>query len=1115
MAISRIKTDGIQDDAVTQPKVSDNITLDGTEFVRVPAGTTAQRPSSAAGGQLRFNTDIGTLEQYNTVTNAWQAIDSPPIITAVTLSGSLSAADLAGGETVTITGSNFKTGATVTIGTTAASSVTINSTTQITITLPAKTAGDYDVKVTNTNGLAATSTNAISYNGVPAFSTAAGNVGSIPNAAAMSTITIVAAEPDSGTLAYSVTSGALPTGVSLGSANGQITGTPTGVTSDTTFNFTVTATDDENQTSSRAFNLIVLRQVFNYSIPFSSMWRNGNGQYLEFTPPSGASAGRLKWTTSLWIKKSRQETRVQLFSAHNASSGAQEDIRINSADAIRWYSHNSNGSAADSDLRTKAKLRSTTDWYHIVCVKDATLADQTARHKIYINGELQAFDASYIDYPTQNYESYIGNGQGSLRFQVGAVQNGQHFAGYMAEFHHVSGAALLPTSFGTNYRGAWIPKQYDTNDAAYGSNGFYLNFADNSAYGNDVSGNNNDLTATNFVTASRKTDTPTKNFTVLDDNRNANGCSLYDGNLASSKSAARYFAMAGTTMSAKDGTAGSRKWYFEVNCATYSSGGMAIGHAPSSEHQNPDVDSDLQVMGGWRARAFANATSTVIVQGQSQANFDVTGTQFADGDWVGVGLDFDNNEFKIWKADGTLVNTTDISSRVNFAEQWAPAAGNESGSQTKTITWNFGESGWNITGGIPTGYKGWNDFEKNEPANTPLDNTQPAKQFNTLLYTGNNTDNRAVTGLGFQPDLVWIKKRNGNMSHLIVDSVRDISDTGGGNGNVGISLHSATAAETNSSDGGFESFDSDGFTLGKGSSTANASAPYQRMNANSDTYVAWCWKAGGAPSTTNANGASAVPTAGSVKIDGANATGAASGSTITRRASANTKAGFSIVEYVGTGASPRTVNHWLGSAPSFIMIRNLDYSESWSAYHYRSKAITGGDGIVYIHATNSASNSTSFFNGTDPTDTVFTVNSHGSVNRDGNKHIAYCWTDVPGMQTFGHYQGNGSNNGPMIPTGFRPALVFFKNLSTGAWIVQDNKRQTINAANESNTAAVAWNSSQNENNGGDFGNANENSIDFLGHGFRIRDTNAYCNTDNNNYIWGAWAEVPAIYSVAE
>ena len=202
MPISQIKTDGIASDAVTQPKIKDNITLDGTEFVRVPAGTTAQRPSSAAGGQLRFNTDIGTLEQYNTLTSAWQAIDSPPIITSVTLAGSATAANPAGGETVTITGSNFKAGATVTIGTTAASSVTINSTTQITITLPAKTAGDYDVVVTNTNGLAATATNAISYNGTPAFTTASGNLGSLAEDVAMSTITIVAAEPDGGTLAY-------------------------------------------------------------------------------------------------------------------------------------------------------------------------------------------------------------------------------------------------------------------------------------------------------------------------------------------------------------------------------------------------------------------------------------------------------------------------------------------------------------------------------------------------------------------------------------------------------------------------------------------------------------------------------------------------------------------------------------------------------------------------------------------------------------------------------------------------------------------------------------------------------------------------------------------------
>ena len=102
----------------------------------------------------------------------------------------------------------------------------VNSTT-VRFTTPAKTVGDYDVVFTNSNGLIATLTNGISVNGLPAFSTTAGSLGSIVGGVAMSTITIVAAEPDGGTLAYSVTSNALPSGLSLGSANGQITGTPT------------------------------------------------------------------------------------------------------------------------------------------------------------------------------------------------------------------------------------------------------------------------------------------------------------------------------------------------------------------------------------------------------------------------------------------------------------------------------------------------------------------------------------------------------------------------------------------------------------------------------------------------------------------------------------------------------------------------------------------------------------------------------------------------------------------------------------------------------------------------------------------------------------------------
>ena len=217
MSISKIVLDN---------QSKENVDLDG-QYVRVPHGTTAQRPSNPAAGYMRFNTTLGTLEQWNTNTNNWfQAIDSPPIISSLSYSGSNTAKAPAGGETITLTGSNFKTGFSLTIGGTTANTTTFVDSTTVRFTTPAKTIGDYDVVLTNTNGLAATLTNGISVNGVPAFTTAIGNVGSVIEDVAMSTITIVAAEPDGGTLAFSVTSGALPTGVSLGSANGQLTGTP-------------------------------------------------------------------------------------------------------------------------------------------------------------------------------------------------------------------------------------------------------------------------------------------------------------------------------------------------------------------------------------------------------------------------------------------------------------------------------------------------------------------------------------------------------------------------------------------------------------------------------------------------------------------------------------------------------------------------------------------------------------------------------------------------------------------------------------------------------------------------------------------------------------------------
>jgi len=455
----------------------ENVDLDG-QYVRVPHGTTAQRPSSPAGGHLRFNTDLGTLEQYNTSTNSWQAIDSPPIITSLAYAGSLTGADPAGSETITLTGTNFKAGASVTVGGTTAPSVSVVSSTSITFTTPAKTAADYDVKVTNANGLAATLSNGISYNGVPAFSTAAGNVGSIAEDVAMSTITIVAAEPDGGALAFSVTSGALPTGVSMSSA-GAITGTPNvNVTSDTTYNFTVTATDDENQTNARAFNLIVLRPIYATVLNNSARFDDNKIAFLTRTPSSASN--RRTWTWSGWVKRANIETFESIFAAQSSGSNR---VRINfgTNHEIQVYGEYTGGSSNSINLQTNAKFRDPSGWLHIVLSFDTTQATASNRAKLYVNGTLQTL--STATYPAQNDQLEVNTANAHFIGQKG--DNSEYLDGYLSDVYFIDGQALTPTSFAEEYYGVWAPKVYS---GSYGTNGFHLDFETDSQ---DSSGNNN------------------------------------------------------------------------------------------------------------------------------------------------------------------------------------------------------------------------------------------------------------------------------------------------------------------------------------------------------------------------------------------------------------------------------------------------------------------------------------------------------------------------------------------------------------------------------------------------------------------------------------------------
>jgi len=248
----------------------DVATRDGTGSMLVPKGTTAQRPVSPVSGYVRYNTTLGYLEQYNST--GWSTITAPPTITSVASATLLASSDP---QTITINGSNFDAGSTVTIiganGTTTYTPATVTYISQSQIQCTFTSAGglltgvgsisgggeSYGVKVTASSGLATTLTSAFNINDLPTWTTTAGSLGTVIDTTAISTITLSATDPEGGGLTYAVSSGALPGGLSL-STGGAITGTPSGGSynsSGVTYNFTASASDGA-QTAVRSFSIL-------------------------------------------------------------------------------------------------------------------------------------------------------------------------------------------------------------------------------------------------------------------------------------------------------------------------------------------------------------------------------------------------------------------------------------------------------------------------------------------------------------------------------------------------------------------------------------------------------------------------------------------------------------------------------------------------------------------------------------------------------------------------------------------------------------------------------------------------------------------------------------------
>ena len=325
--------------------------------------------------------------------------------------------------------------------------------------------------------------------------------------------------------------------------------------------------------------------------------------------------------------------------------------------------------------------------------------------------------------------------------------------------------------------------------------------------------------------------------------------------------------------------------------------------------------------------------------------------------------------------------------------------------------------------------------------------------FNTKFYTGNGGTN-AITGVGFQPDWVWIKNRSSSQDHQVYDAIRGV--------NKKLETNTTTAEATLG--GGLQAFGTDGFTLGD----------HSESNDNGDSYVSWNWKANGA---------------GSSNSDGS----------ITSTVSANTTAGFSVVSYTGTG-SGATVGHGLGTIPKAYFIKNRA-SADWICYF---EAI-GNTKFLQLNLTNAAGTASAAFNDTSPTSSVFSVGSDTTSNASSNNYIAYVFAEKKGYSDFGTYTGNGNADGTFVYTGFKPAWIMTKRTdNTSSWIMRDNKRD---AFNPSQTSLYA-----NANTADDTSGGASYYIDFLSNGFKFTGNGTGFNASGGTYIYMAFAAAPLVGS---
>tara|TARA_B100000965_G_scaffold404071_1_gene433817 strand:+ start:11239 stop:14061 length:2823 start_codon:yes stop_codon:yes gene_type:complete len=922
-----------------------------------------------------------------------------------------------------------------------------------------------------------------------------------------------------------------------------------------------------------------------YEIEQSIMLDATDDAHLEITP---SSAGNQRtWTQSCWIKLTGAGDGYMGFYGFpgGAAVSYYTGLFYYTGGNIVLLDNYGAGAYSGPYVTFNTGLNDRSAWYHLLLIFDTTQSTDTNRIQVWVNG-VRCTNISATTWPSLNYQ---GSCNSTALHTINQVQDAYYGDVMFAEYHHIDGTVKAYTDFTEtdSTTGQLIPKKYE--GGSYGTNGFYLKFV-SGAIGTDSSGEGNNLTASNLANADVLLDTPTNNFPTVNslEPYNTTVSTLVQGSrkvLAASYSSGNYGNHFTTFKLPESG-----KWYVEMVGGVQAGSGnrtqLVVNEGFIIPTQGSNIASDSNST-GIDLTLYGNTLD--MYDGGSTVGTQVTGLT-ASYYVLALAIDVDNNKVYGGYDSGsaiTWLNSGDPAGNSNGTAHTftsdskigVSTATSSDNANRSYLAMNFGQSSsfafssWTSRGNAdgsgegdfyyspPSGFKAL--CTKNLPTPTIKLSTN---HFNAILYTGNETEDRALTGVGFRPDWVWLKSRNYNYWHQWHDAVRGVA---GG-------LLSSNRTDAQDATYSLVSLDSDGFTVMK-------DAANDGQNDDGKTYVAWNWRLEGAtPSKTyttkvvsdsgnkyrfNDYGTSAVtlnlqeggtytfdqsdssnsghPLRFSTTSDGSHGggseytTGVTTSGTpgssgaytrITVAASAptlyyyctahsgmggqaNTTITFGSTNLDGGSLSTVSVNTTAG-----VSIINVVGTGSDTTYGHGLGVIpkvyivklTSGTGDWYLQTSALDGgwdylqlNTTAASNSMSATAPTSSV-LYSSVTSSATA-VFYAFAEIAGFSKFGSYKGNGNANGTYVYTGFRPAWTMIKRTdSTNSWIISDSKISPINLIDDYLAADLAQAEAT----------TSAVGIDFLSNGFKIRNNANAMNNSSGTYFYMAFAKFPFKYANA-